>query len=144
MKNAEWLLKQGIKFDDVYLTAPANYTYVLEDKTGRKLGSVDNSYSELSAFQKWLDMEHVEPVLTDEEREYIENVCRPFRYKVKCISKTVVNHMDDSTDYYLVIRFFNEYFAMFFPSFDGSAMYKGMEDNKWYTPMELGLYEDND
>lgn len=144
MKNAEWLLKQGIKFDDVYLTAPANYTYVIEDKTGRKLGSVDNAYSELSAFQKWLDMEHVDPILTDKERKYIEDVCRPFKDKVKCISKTVVAHLYEPTDYYIVIRFFNECFAMFFPSFDGSAMYKGMEDNKWYTPTELGLYEDND
>ena len=141
--NAEWMQENGYKFSDLQFEQPNSHEWKIYYRD-ECVGHYQKPSCMIDAALNWLDMEHVEPILTDKERKYLENVCRPFRSKVKCISKMIVDHLYEPTDYYLVIRFFNEYFAMFFPSFDGSAMYKGMEDNKWYTPMELGLYEDND
>lgn len=137
--NAEWMQENGYKFSDLQFEQLDSQKWKIYWRD-ECIGRYPKPACMIDAALNWLDMEHVEPILTDKERKYIEDVCRPFRDKVKCISKTVVNHLD----YYLVIRFFNECFAMFFPSFDGSAMYRGMEDNKWYTPTELGLYEDDD
>ena len=133
MKNAEWLLKQGIEFDDIYLTAPANYTYVIEDKTGKKLGCVDNSYDELSAFKKWLDQEHKEPILDEAERRYLSAVIRPFRDRVMAITK--VN--DIESDYIIIFMDSNENICL--PDFQTGTMYKGMKKGHDYTPEELGL-----
>lgn len=144
--NAEWMQENGYKFADLRFEQLNSQKWKIY-WGDQCIGRYPKPSCMIDAALNWLDMEHaehVEPILTDKERKYIEDVCRPFRYKVKSISKMVVDHLDDPTDYYIVIRFFNECHAMFFPSFDGSAMYKGMEDNKWYTPMELGLYEDND
>ena len=138
MNNAEWLLKQGIKFDDVYLTAPANYTYVIEDKTGRKLGSVDNSYSEISAFQKWLDAEHVEPILDEVEKRYLKGVIRPFKNRVRHIKK--VRFISDESEYqYIIIVLRDVSYNIALPIFKEGTMYKGMEQDKMYSLDELGL-----
>ena len=140
MKNAEWLLKQGIKFDDVYLTAPANYTYVIEDKTGRKLGSADNSYSEISAFQKWLDAEHVEPILDEVEKRYLSAVIKPFRDKVQGIKKfngIYVSHCFDEILVYYESFGRDLWFSL--PPFEKGTMYKGMVAGKVYSLKELGL-----
>ena len=141
--NAEWMQENGYKFSDLQfeqLNSQKWKIYWGDECIGR----YPKPSCMIDAALNWLDMEHVEPILTDEERKYIEDVCRPFRDRVKGISKMVIDHMYDPPDYYIVIRFVNEQFDMYFPSFDVSAMYKCMEDNKWYTPMELGLYEDND
>ena len=153
MKNSEWLKKKGtpltISFQrkssliENNLCWRDNAVLTAFDVTvnGENAGLVVSDGAE-DLLSTWLKQEHIEikrQILTDKERKYLEAVCRPFRDRVKGISKMVIDHMYDPPDYYIVIRFVNEQFDMYFPSFDVSAMYKCMEENKWYTPMELGL-----
>lgn len=74
-------------------------------------------------------------ILDAVEKEYLENVIKPFRNKVEYISKET-SYMDD---YYILIDLDNEDIAL--PFFKKGTMYKGMEADKKYTLKELGLDE---
>lgn len=145
MKNAEWLLKQGIEFNDIYVITPVDYMYIIEDKTGRKFGKVTNVYDELSAFKKWLDQEYVEQILDDAERQYLKYVIRPFRDRIEYIAKVREEPLprfyknDGIVKYYISIHFNDENDDIAFPLFREDAMYKGMEPFREYTLEELGL-----
>ena len=90
-------------------------------------------------FLKWLFEECKEPVLDDEEREYLSVVIKPFRNKITTISKL---HTYDNINYEN-----NEciYFGMkdrrgyTLPLFKQGTMYKGMQQGRHYTLQELGL-----
>lgn len=76
-------------------------------------------------------------ILTDEEKEYLSNIIKPFRDCIKYITKY------DSPDYeYIVIEYYDnltkEKCEMFFPCFEKDAMYKGMQLYKKYKLEELG------
>lgn len=72
-------------------------------------------------------------ILDEEEREYLTNVIKPFKNRVKCISKenTYIRN------YYILIDLDNDDIAL--PIFSNKTMYKGMEEEKKYTLEELGL-----
>ena len=75
------------------------------------------------------------PVLTNEEKEYLLYVIKPFREDVLKISKfksKVLNNKE-------VIGFETPNGFMIFPPFEKDKMYKNMELNKGYTLDELGL-----
>ena len=75
------------------------------------------------------------PVLTDEEKEYLSYVIKPFREDVLKISKfksKVLNNKE-------VIGFETPNGFMIFPPFEKDKMYKNMELNKAYTLDDLGL-----
>ena len=75
------------------------------------------------------------PVLTDEEKEYLSYVIKPFREDVLKISKfksKVLNNKE-------VIGFETPNGFMIFPPFEKDKMYKNMELNKGYTLDDLGL-----
>lgn len=73
-------------------------------------------------------------ILDDVEKEYLSNVIKPFRDRVKYIKKIqAVNYGE-----FISIGFFNSYF-MCLPYFEKGTMYKGMECDKKYTLEELGL-----
>lgn len=82
-------------------------------------------------------------ILDDVERRYLSAVIRPFRDKVRYISKVgekvVEDNAKDYTDCYLYLRFTDANDDMSFPTFREDEMYEGMERNKWYTLEELGL-----
>ncbi len=78
--------------------------------------------------------EEKKPILTDEEREYLSVVIKPFRKEIKYIVK-----LEDCLSYeFIKIRLKNSD-AMFFPNFPSDTKYKGMEINIPYTLEELGL-----
>ena len=90
---------------------------------------------------EWLEEEHVEPVLDDVEKRYLENVLRPFKKRIKNIRKLswsnayefiqiIMNWLDGTECEYLNL-----------PVFARSKMYKGMELGKQYTLKDLGLFE---
>lgn len=94
-----------------------------------------------SRAMKWLEEEHVEPVLDDVEKRYLENVLRPFKKRIKNIRKLswsnayefiqiIMNWLDGTECEYLNL-----------PVFARSKMYKGMELGKQYTLKDLGLFE---
>lgn len=93
----------------------------------------------------WLEQEHIEPILNDAEKRYLENVIRPFKNRVKFIRKNVTTNKcayicidlylyDDSGDL--------DFFSL--PYFDDEKMYTGMEKEKCYTLEELGLFTDEE
>lgn len=75
------------------------------------------------------------PILDDAEKEYLKNVIKPFKSRIKYISKETA-YMDD---YYIHIDLGNDDIAL--PFFKKETMYKGMELEKQYTLKELGLDE---
>lgn len=79
-------------------------------------------------------------ILDKEEKEYLENVLKPFRNKINYIGKikySVSNTNDKRA--FIGIDLIDEVFSL--PNFDLDLMYKGMEFNKKYTLKELGLFE---
>lgn len=89
---------------------------------------------------KFLDQEIEidEPILTDEEREYLSAVIKPFRSRVKTITKTYLECFNEFE--WLVLEMIEDRNdASNFPFFKKGTMYKGMEANKRYTLEELGL-----
>lgn len=94
-----------------------------------------NTYKEL--FDKVdfkYEIKAKKPILDDVEKEYLSNVIKPFRNRIKYIKKI------QSANYgeFINLTFFNSDF-MLFPHFEKGTMYKGMEPDKKYTLEELGL-----
>ena len=75
------------------------------------------------------------PVLTDEEKEYLSYVIKPFREDVLKISKFKSKVLKNKE----VIGFETPNGFMIFPPFEKDKMYKNMELNKGYTLDDLGL-----
>lgn len=146
MTNAEWMIQNGYKFINLraFDADNANRAYKIglrmEDYTWKWIGEVNKVYIDRStAVFTWLDMEHVEPILDDAEREYLSAVIKPFRNRVQYIEKMFEDHLLGDQDCYLFIRFNDGNYDMNFPVFRESIMYKGMERYKKYTLEELRL-----
>ena len=72
-------------------------------------------------------------ILDEEEKEYLSNVIKPFRYKVEYIIKITSSYSE-----YIKITIKKDS-GLCFPNFKKGTMYKGMEIEKKYTLEELGL-----
>ena len=75
-------------------------------------------------------------ILDETEKRYLRGVIRPFRDKVKRITKNASLVIKNKA--YITIGIENSCETVF-PYFDKDTMYKGMKDNKGYTLEELGL-----
>ena len=84
---------------------------------------------------KWLCEEYKEPILDDVEREYLSAVIKPFRKKVKYISK--LSGFSGAKQFIRIIMCDCDCTNL--PFFKGGTMYKGMEADKLYSLEELGL-----
>ena len=87
---------------------------------------------------KFLDQEikiEIE-LLTPKEKEYLENVIRPFKDKVRYIAKS---EMDNNLEY-LCIDIKDDY-HLCFPKFLRNKYYKNLEVDKQYTIKDLGLFD---
>lgn len=109
----------------------------VEDKTHFK--SLDNDFSGKLEIENGfvIKQEEKKEILDKAEKEYLENILRPFRNKVKTIGKCVYN-IDAE---YLTIYMKNCLDTFSLPNFKPNTMYKGMEQYKDYTLKELGLFE---
>lgn len=72
-------------------------------------------------------------VLDEVEWRYLKQVIRPFKNKIKRVTK--LTHYTDKE--YIKVYFDSD--IMNFPDFDKGTMYKGMKLGKEYTLEELGL-----
>lgn len=72
-------------------------------------------------------------ILDKVEKEYLSIVLKPFRNRVKSITKTRVS----SGRAFIMVSLNNDYLS--FPNFEEKAMYKGMETFRNYTFEELDL-----
>lgn len=86
---------------------------------------------------KWLCSEYKEPILNDEEIEYLRAVIKPFRKDVEYIVKLPKFEWIQEEIYIHIGRSWRGNIEL--PTFKKGAMYKGMEINKRYTLEELGL-----
>lgn len=85
------------------------------------------------------DLEEVKDILDSGEKEYLSNVIKPFKYKVKGIRKgKICDNEDEQEKEYITIYIKND-FSINLPNFKKNTMYKNMEINKAYTLEELGL-----
>lgn len=85
--------------------------------------------------RNWLNSEYKEQILDDAEKRYLRGVIRPFRGKVKSITKFADTRC---TEEYIYMVIEGPADACL-PRFDGNTMYRGMELNREYTLEELGL-----
>lgn len=85
---------------------------------------------------EWLTSEYKEPILTDEEKEYLSAVIKPFKNSIQYIGKF---KLDDGFQQ-IRITYEGEHYASVIelPPFDND-MYKGMVIGKFYSLEELGL-----
>lgn len=94
------------------------------------------------ARREWANTEYKEPILDGVEKEYLRNVIKPFRDRVRYVIKFKKGERESITIQYLDSKKYMELPLYFinFPSFKKGTMYKGMEIEKEYTLDELGLW----
>lgn len=76
------------------------------------------------------------PILTEQERNYLSSVVRPFREKILHISKL---SSKDGESICIDIRYDWEEDSIMLPKFAAGTLYKGMEIGKEYSIKELSL-----
>lgn len=91
-------------------------------------------YELLVDFANWLEQEYKPPILDDVEKAYLSAVIKPFRDRVKYITKYIYPAKEE---YLLIVMYNGE--RMSFPTFKKETMYKGMKVYEEYTLEELGL-----
>lgn len=144
MNNAEWCIKNNIKFSwlNVRCAGWEQNTYIVSTPSNCYFDVIqtNGTVNKCDVLAAWLDSEHKDkPILDDVEKQYLKAVIRPFRSKVVSIKKcsTIDGY------YYLYLHIKSSYGnndCMIFPFFPSDApMYVGMEANKNYTLKELGL-----
>lgn len=95
---------------------------------------VDNDNKKIEGFFNWLEQEYKPQILDDIEKTYLSSVIKPFRDRVKYITKYIYPAKEE----YLLIVMYNGK-RMSFPTFKKETMYKGMKVYEEYTLEELGL-----
>ena len=155
MTNAEWCIKNGYKFSDLWIVRDClddddyERTYIITI-SGKDLYKyiTTNELSYLEVMLKWLDMEYEGPILDDAEKNYLSAVIAPFRDRVQYIAKVKADPIArlyendicvDIVNHYIVIHFNDSSDDMNFPVFREGTMYKGMEIGHEYSLEELGL-----
>ena len=84
-----------------------------------------------------IKQEEKKEILDKAEKEYLENLLRPFKNKVEYIRKNWFY----SCHSFLEVGMGKIYETFCLPTFETNKMYKGMEIGKEYTLKELGLFE---
>lgn len=131
--NAEWMLKNGYKFNELDCNRASDiyeYDITLNGKCIERV----TSYTCFNALKEWLDAEHIEPILDDAEKRYLSAVLMPFRNKTM---RVVKRSMHNGSEEWL--GFGSEKGSFYLPNFKAGTMYKGMKLDKLYTLEELGL-----
>ena len=84
---------------------------------------------------KWELVKIPKPILTEEEKEYLSMVIKPFRDDIRFIHKYTC--FNDTKEY--LFGSAKNHSHLEFPAFERGTMYRGMELCKEYTLEELGL-----
>lgn len=138
MTNAEWCIKNSIPFKSLCCESSLDSKYELIGYydydgdfnilyKGKQLGTLVSE-----SILTWLDMEHKEPVLSDEERNYLSTVIEPFKSRIKYITKEVTVNGER-----LHFELTNDAFSL--PYFRAYTRYHNMMLYARYTLEELGL-----
>ncbi len=92
----------------------------------------------LEKLQEWANAEYKDPILDEVEREYLSDVCRPYKVKAIC-KKSALNREGQCLNIYIDNVILGGYEYIILPYFNANTMYKGMEVGKKYIPQELGI-----
>ena len=143
MTNAEWMIKNGYKFSNLFVRRLSNeernkfvVRYNNEKIDYFELNECHISFND-SAYKKWLDMEHKEPILDEAELKYLSAFIKPFRNDVTMIRKD--KDMACNTTRFRIAIYVSKSGYSYLPWFNSWTMYKGMDLCKAYTLEELGL-----
>ena len=149
--NAEMLIANKIDFFRLSCKKKTDETGVfdilLDDREFARIYASDDT-SEMDALLAWLDIKAKDkevkmPILTEAERRYLSAaVVRPGN-DVYAICKRRSAY-SDGLEYIDMLGSLERSNCAFIPDFVAGTMFKGMEEDKFYKPEELGLYEDND
>lgn len=96
------------------------------------------------AFMNWLGEEHKEHVLTYEEMQYLENIVRPFKDRVKSITKRLYSNDDAYIQLNVKSMHDRNYELINLPLFVRNKMYRRMVAEKEYTLKDLGMFENEE
>lgn len=107
LEDIEYVVKQKH-----FKSLPSNYTGTIE---------VENGFIQ------------EKEILDEAEKRYLKAVIRPFKDKIRRISKETTL----GGEYYIYIDLDDDSIGL--PNFKKGTMYNGMKDNKEYTLKELGL-----
>lgn len=80
------------------------------------------------------DIELIQDILDEKEKEYLSNIVKPFRDRVENIRKLSLKQ-----GYELIVIHMKKEYDLCFPDFKKGTMYKGMENDKKYTLEELEI-----
>ena len=83
------------------------------------------------------EKEKKKEILDKDEKEYLENLLRPFKSRIEYIVKVEFDYCKS----FLEVGMGKIYETFCLPTFETNKMYKGMEIGKEYTLKELGLFE---
>lgn len=151
-KQEKFLELLGVKLGQKFKVEGFSYIYFFEeDKNELYLFKEDNYGVNIIPFNQLLFSTLLiknitpieEPILTDKEKKYLKNVCRPFKDRIDYIEKRIIFNEPNNKHECIIINLINkdyrngENFPL--PLFAQGTMYKGMEYNKKYTLKELGL-----
>ena len=144
-KYINFMLQNGFKkkeFEFTKIPNPNPYVLRVKAESFIKNMNVENCALEGMALGKTytlkdLGLDANEDILSDKEKEYLSAVIKPFRNKVKHISKNKNIERLLPHDRIIIEFYFGEYTIL--PDFDEGKMYAGMEEGREYTLEELGL-----
>ena len=131
MELKDIVLKKNdiVYYDDDYL--------IVDGLDGKTADEVEGFVNKIERPVKYETIYEVpKEILDKEEKEYLEHYLRPFKYKVKVISKTCGGNKE-----FININLINEP-VITLPFFKRGKYYKRMRLDKEYTLDELGLFKE--
>lgn len=111
-----------------WVFSPKDIEYVVKQKHFK---SLPNNYTGTIEVENGFIQE--KEILDETEKRYLKSIIRPFKDKIRHISKETAY----GGEYYIYIDLDDGSISL--PNFKKGTMYNGMKDNKEYTLKELGL-----
>ena len=135
MKNKEKCNFNEIRFSSTDTFSGHTFQVLCKNKIiYERTYLADTGQKKLIDFFNWLEQEYKPPILDDVEKAYLSAVIKPFRDRVKYITKYIYPAKEE---YLLIVMYNGE--RMSFPTFKKETMYKGMKVYEEYTLEEHGL-----
>lgn len=135
MTNLEYLFKRNSCLN---ISENTLHIYLENKEVGKiSLTSLDSEYN-------WLLQEYKEQILTDKEKQYLENALRPFKDRIVSIEKSYRTYGEFIR---INLKSYNNegmIESIDMPYFEEDTMYKGMKTIKKYSLKELGLFCDDE
>lgn len=128
VRNAYWAL-------GIYVYKEHNKIYFSDNCLGKYLSTMDLNYGEWEIYK--------EPILTEEEKEYLSNVIKPFKNRVCYIIKYTNLCFLNEEYIQICVKEYNSELeeTINLPIFVAGSMYKNMKKVHRYSLKELGLDE---